>query len=188
MRATPLIAILSSALLASSVVRADEPAMVEIRGDFGLRLQLRDHDDEWIDVCAIPCRIRPVAQLYRIESRSISTSSAFTIPRGAASVDVDASPLYVKVLGTVLTSVGGATILGGSTPFLMSSMCEDSPDRCGPTQSQKNVAYGVMLAGAATLVTGLVLLANRHTTVRIDEPVGAIGSWVTVARDGSLRF
>lgn len=66
-------------------------------------------------------------------------------------------------------------------------MCEDTPDRCGPSATARNVALGVMAAGAATLVTGIWFLANRHTKVQVDGPALRLGSLATLGPEG-VRF
>ena len=126
----------------------------------------------WLPLCTGACITSiPNGSRYRVSGSGVRTSRELTNQAGAEPLrlQVTTGAAWTAPVGIVATSVGGVAIAGGFVAWGMAGLCalNDEPHSCDSQDAQQTGGGIVMALGAATLVTGLVLLATSRTTVDV---------------------
>ena len=148
--------------------RSNQPgAVLEIRQtqfERGLTANNENMDSSWRPVCVAPCKADlPHMATYRIRGEDIWTSDTFKLPltKSEFFVSADAGSKSARIVGIVLTSVGGALTLAGHQVVEKNT---------GGVEAAGKVVLG---GGVVMLLVGIVLTVSNGTDVSV---VGRRGS------------
>lgn len=152
--------------------------------------------EDWLLVCTGWCiASMPPGSRYRVSGSGVRRSGELTLPPGAAPLRLETSTgaAWTLPLGVVATAVGGTGLTGGFVAWGLAGLCTlNDQDRhaCDSLAATRLGPEIVMVVGAATLVTGIVLLTTQHTTVNATQISGGTpsGAGAPVLQLGAVRL
>jgi hypothetical protein len=145
-------------------------------------------EDDWHAVCELPCSSPQAPGIFRVSGAGVTESESFRLTEGKHSVTVDPGSSAARVTGTVLTPVGGATMLVGTFALFLSQVCTDA---CDNSPRVMPVAPGAALffVGATVMTVGILLITSNRTKIAIDGNALAsddvrLGNGMTLGANG----
>jgi hypothetical protein len=141
-------------------------------------------DGEWMDVCALPCsKVLDIHEKYRIYGDDIVTSSSFLINPNYHNIQVRAGSKSQRIVGIVLTPVGGLALLTGLSLYLTGAilridkkgtMVSGDDEELGKSFQTAGVITG--LVGFGTMIAGILMITNNSTKLDYENSPPVMGS------------
>jgi hypothetical protein len=130
-----------------------------------------DDDELWRPACQLPCNRELDANLhYRIGGPGVKKSDPFQLNSEDMDLHVRTGSKASRVVGIVLTPIGGALVTAGTMLWFLSDFSIEGKPSESKKKETRFYAVTTWIAGATALVTGIVLIATSGTSISKQKP------------------